>query len=84
MTVREIPGYQCLDVSDTGRGIPLEKQPHIFESFYQAESHLTREVGGLGIGLAYARRIVEAHHGKISFTSAPDRGSVFTVCLPDK
>ena len=75
---------QCIVVQDTGVGIPKEKQDRLFESFYQAADSLTRQVGGLGIGLAYARRIVEAHHGKITFASVEGKGSTFTVHLPVK
>lgn len=72
---------QCVIVKDTGVGIPKEKQARLFESFYQADDHLTRQVSGLGIGLAYARRIVEAHHGRIVFSSEEGNGSTFTVYL---
>jgi signal transduction histidine kinase len=82
VTVGAEPGFQTIDVKDTGIGIPKEKQPLLFESFYQADNHMTRQVGGLGIGLAYARRIVEAHQGKITFTSEAGQGSTFTVRLP--
>jgi signal transduction histidine kinase len=75
---------QCISVQDTGIGIPKEKQARLFESFYQAADHLTRQVGGLGIGLAYARRIVEAHRGTITFSSEEGQGSIFTVHLPLK
>ncbi|MBI4788086.1 MAG: HAMP domain-containing histidine kinase [Chloroflexi bacterium] len=71
-------------VQDTGVGIAKEKQARLFESFYQAADPLTRQVGGLGIGLAYARRIVEAHRGRITFESEEGKGSTFTVHLPLK
>lgn len=80
---RAVPGYQCIDVQDTGPGIAPERQALLFESFYQAGSHLTRQVGGLGLGLAYARQIVEAHQGKLTLLSEPNQGSLFTVWLPD-
>jgi signal transduction histidine kinase len=73
---------QALDVADNGIGIPEVRQAHVFESFYQAEDPMTRQTGGLGIGLAYARRIVEAHGGRITFESIEGRGSMFTVWLP--
>ncbi len=73
---------QFIAVRDTGIGIAKEKQAQLFESFYQAADHLTRQVGGLGIGLAYAKRIVQAHHGTISFTSTEGQGSIFMVHLP--
>ncbi len=73
---------QVIDVADTGVGIPKDKLPQVFDSFYQAEDPLTRQIGGLGIGLAYARRIVEAHRGRISVQSIEGRGSIFSVWLP--
>ncbi len=69
-------------VSDTGEGIPLEAQPHIFNRFYQAHSKEGRR--GVGLGLYFCRGAVEAHHGTISFTSTPGVGSTFKVTLPLK
>lgn len=73
---------QALDVVDNGIGIPKLRQPHVFESFYQAQDPMTRQTGGLGIGLAYTRRIVQAHGGRITFESIEGKGSKFTVWLP--
>jgi signal transduction histidine kinase len=73
---------QALDVADNGVGIPKSRQARVFESFYQAEDPMTRQTGGLGIGLAYARRIVEAHGGSVNFESIEGKGSMFTVWLP--
>ena len=70
-------------VSDNGVGIPPEFLPHIFERFRQADSSSTREHGGLGIGLALARHIVEMHGGTIRAESdGPGLGAVFSVRLP--
>ena len=69
-------------ISDTGIGIPPDKLSLVSDSFYQVAEHLTRQVGGLGLGLAIARRIVEAHHGTISAASRDGEGSVFTLSLP--
>jgi signal transduction histidine kinase len=69
-------------VRDTGEGIPLEAQPHIFKRFYQANSQDGRR--GVGLGLYFCRGAVEAHHGTISFTSTPGVGSTFKVTLPLK
>jgi PAS domain S-box-containing protein len=70
-------------VSDTGIGIAPDFLPHIFERFRQADSGTTRERGGLGLGLAIARHLVEMHGGTIHASSAgPDAGSTFRVCLP--
>ncbi len=69
-------------VSDTGRGIPPEDLPHVFERFYRVDRSRTRGSGGTGLGLAIARHIVEAHGGRISVRSRPGEGTTFTVTLP--
>jgi signal transduction histidine kinase len=68
-------------VSDTGRGIPPESLPHIFERFYRVPDP-GRSVAGTGLGLAIARRIVEASHGTITVESEVEKGSTFCVRLP--
>jgi signal transduction histidine kinase len=67
-------------VSDTGPGIPLERQARVFERFERAVS--SRNISGLGLGLFIARQIVEAHGGTIALASQPERGTKFTVKLP--
>ncbi|HIK16450.1 MAG TPA: PAS domain S-box protein [Leptolyngbyaceae cyanobacterium M33_DOE_097] len=70
-------------VSDTGRGINPDFLPHIFESFRQEDASITRNYGGLGLGLAIVRQLVEAHSGMISADSAGEGlGATFTVQLP--
>src|SRR3954463_16262146 len=69
---------------DTGRGIPPEFLPHLFERFRQADSRSVREHGGLGLGLSIARSIVELHGGTIYARSDGEgRGAAFHVRLPD-
>ena len=71
-----------LVVSDDGQGIDPAFLPHIFERFRQADSRFAREHGGLGLGLAIAREIVELHGGTLSATSdGPGTGATFTVSL---
>jgi signal transduction histidine kinase/ActR/RegA family two-component response regulator len=70
-------------VADTGRGIAPAFLPHIFDRFRQAETGSTRRHGGLGLGLAIARELVEMQGGVIRATSEGEgRGAVFTVALP--
>ena len=70
-------------VRDTGIGIPADLLPHVFDRFRQAESSSTRRHGGLGLGLAIARSLVELHGGSIMVASAGDGdGATFTVRLP--
>ncbi|WP_224363704.1 ATP-binding protein [Hyalangium versicolor] len=70
-----------LAVRDTGKGIPRELLPHVFERFRQGE--IGREHGGLGLGLAIVRHLVELHGGSVEVVSdGPGSGATFTVCLP--
>ena len=70
-------------IADTGRGIAADFLPHLFERFRQADSRFSREHGGLGLGLAIAREIVEVHGGTIRAASeGVGKGATFTVSLP--
>lgn len=69
-------------VEDTGIGIPKDQQAQVFDSFYQVAEYLTREVGGLGLGLAIVRRVMEAHGGSVRVDSDGETGSVFHIDLP--
>jgi signal transduction histidine kinase/ActR/RegA family two-component response regulator len=69
------------EVADTGRGIPLEQQGAMFESFQQFESYATRKTGGLGIGLTISLQLIELMQGKIGMKSEPGKGSTFFVDL---
>jgi len=72
-----------LTVSDTGEGINAEFLPYVFHRFRQEEGSLSRKAGGLGLGLAVVRHIVELHGGSVSAESAgPGQGSTFKVDLP--
>ncbi len=69
-------------VRDTGIGIPPETQQNLFTAFNQADMSTTRRFGGMGMGLALAKRIVEAHGGKITFKSDAGQGSLFALWVP--
>ena len=69
-------------VRDTGRGIPAERLPHVFDRFYQADDSSTRLHEGVGIGLALAKELAELHGGTIEAASEEGFGSEFTVTLP--
>lgn len=71
-------------VKDTGIGIPLEKQQQIFDFFYQAHDSETQNYGGVGIGLAISRRIVEIMGGRMYVDSVPLKGSTFSIEIPVK
>ncbi len=69
-------------VVDDGVGIPKEELGRVFERFYQVEDHLTRHHGGLGLGLAIAREVIEQHGGRIWAESGDGQGSRFRITLP--
>ncbi len=69
-------------VRDSGKGIPPEHLESIFERFHRVDTRLTREVGGLGLGLTICKRIVELHAGVIWVESVVGQGSTFHVWLP--
>lgn len=72
-----VAGWAQISVSDNGPGVPEETQSHIFDAFYSSKE------GGMGMGLAICRSIVEAHHGRIQVDHAPELGGArFTVSLP--
>jgi PAS domain S-box-containing protein len=72
-----------LVVTDSGEGIPPQFRSRLFETFSQADASLARPHGGLGLGLAIVRRLVEAHGGHVQAESpGPDQGATFTVTLP--
>jgi signal transduction histidine kinase len=78
----KIPGYIKISVIDDGIGIPSKDLPHIFERFYQVESHLTRKHGGMGLGLSVAKVMIELHGGRVWAESVEGKGSNFTFILP--
>ena len=78
---RTLNGVEIL-VQDTGVGIPLDAQPHIFERFYRVDRSRTREQGGHGLGLSIAAHIIHLHGGHIQLKSTPGVGSIFTIWLP--
>jgi signal transduction histidine kinase len=71
-----------VDVVDHGIGISPDDQSRIFERFHRVRSAATSGIAGTGLGLALARHVVEAHHGRIAVVSDPGRGSTFSLLIP--
>ncbi len=82
VSARRLNGHVELAVTDTGIGIPREKQSLIFESFTQADGSISREYGGAGLGLSVSKRLVELHGGKLQLHSSPGSGARFFFQLP--
>ena len=80
--VEEDSGYMKVAVSDDGIGIPVKDLVRVFERFFQVETHLTRRYGGMGLGLAVCKSMIELHNGRIWAESAEGKGSTFTFLLP--
>lgn len=82
VTAKQEGSWVEVAVIDTGEGIPAEDLPYIFERFYRVDKSRARATGGSGLGLTIAKRLVEAHGGKIEVQSEPGKGSCFTFTLP--
>lgn len=82
LETKAVPQGVQVSVIDTGEGIDPDDLPHIFEQFFRGEKSRSRETGGAGLGLAIAKRIIEAHNGKIWVNSQPGQGTCFSFVLP--
>jgi signal transduction histidine kinase len=82
VTNQEGQQAMCMSVSDSGSGIAPADLPHIFDRFYRSDPARTRAGGGAGLGLAIAKRMIEAHHGSIWAESSPGKGTIIYFSLP--
>jgi signal transduction histidine kinase len=82
VALRLVDGQAVVTVADSGRGIPPDELPHIFDRFYRADRARARQHGGAGLGLAIVQAIVSAHGGQIAAESTPGAGTTIRVCLP--
>ncbi|MFC1690906.1 ATP-binding protein, partial [Nanoarchaeota archaeon] len=76
--------FMKVSVSDNGRGIAGTDLPKLFDKFYQAKTHMTRDHKGTGLGLAIVKQIIDLHNGKIHVKSTPNKGSTFIFSIPLK
>jgi two-component system sensor histidine kinase/response regulator len=82
ISIEEKEDFIAVHVEDTGRGIPEEQLPYIFDQFYRVKQNGEKKSKGTGLGLSIAKKIVEAHGGTIKVSSQLGKGSTFTVFLP--
>ncbi len=75
-------GSVCLEVEDNGIGLSRAASKKVFRRFYQVDRRVSRETGGVGLGLSIVQFIVTAHGGTVGVTSRPEQGSKFTVTVP--
>ena len=79
VTVYQKEKHTCLSVEDTGSGIPEELRERVFEPFFRVDKSRSRELGGVGLGLALVHEIVRVHDGMITVKNNPSGGTVFEV-----
>ena len=82
VSVTQQPGMAIISIADTGPGLPDDRLEAVFEPFVRFESSRSRETGGVGLGLAIARTIIQAHGGSVVLRNFPERGLETVVRLP--
>lgn len=82
VTIGHEPNWVRVDIADQGVGLATEDTSKLFEKFSRVHNHLSTQVGGTGLGLYWAKNIIDLHDGMIRVESAVDKGSTFSVFLP--
>ncbi len=82
VSAEKISTYVQVSIADNGIGIPVNDLPHVFDRFFQVQSHLTRKHGGMGLGLSITKSMIELHKGQIWVESIEGKGSKFSFILP--
>jgi two-component system phosphate regulon sensor histidine kinase PhoR len=82
ITTHATAKHFILQIQDNGIGMSKETAKHIFEKFYRAHTGNLHNVKGFGLGMSYAKTVVDAHKGRIKVESAPGKGSTFTLEIP--
>jgi signal transduction histidine kinase len=83
MEVKRDGNFVQVKIMDTGIGVPEAALPHLFQEFYRADNARAIERDGTGLGLAFAKQVVERHGGRIWVENNPGGGSIFTFTLPN-
>ena len=73
----------CIDIQDTGIGIPDRYVDRVFERFFRVDRARSRESGGTGLGLSIVKNVALAHGGTVRLHSEVGAGSTFTICIPE-
>lgn len=82
VSVKRVKDRVQIKITDQGVGIEPKDRTRLFERFSRIENPLSTKVGGTGLGLYWARKVVDLHHGSIVYTPNTPQGSIFTICLP--
>jgi signal transduction histidine kinase len=80
--IRSTPGVIEITIDDEGPGIPEDELARVLEPFYRVESSRNRDTGGIGLGLAIAQSVVQAHGGQLTLSNRPEGGLRARVTLP--
>jgi signal transduction histidine kinase len=82
VSLKQKEAYVIVHITDSGKGIPPEDLPYIFEPFYRVDKSRARHTGGYGLGLSLCKTIMEVHQGKIEVDSSPDNGTIVSLFFP--